>query len=64
MTEVFRVEFLEDLSFDSMTVSDYENATGVKLAQVQNQAVQNVAQVAPPEEKGAGSYCLSSLEMP
>ena len=53
MTEVFCVEFLEDLSFDSMTVSDYENATGVKLAQVQDQALQKVAQVAPPEEKGA-----------
>jgi hypothetical protein len=51
----------EDLNFDNMSLGDYEKSTGVTLPEVQDQALKNVALVAPQSAKDNVNWAIQQM---
>ena len=51
----------DDLNFDTMKLSEYEKSTGVTLPEVQDQALNNVALVAPKSAKNNVNWALQQM---
>ena len=61
MKEVSHADPSEALNFDTMEVSEYKKSTGVSLPEVQDQALMNVALVAPETVKDDLNWAVQQM---
>lgn len=61
MNEVSFMEPEKEFSFDVMTTEDYEKSTGVKLPLVQDQALMNVAHLAPSVMEDSLTWAVQQM---